>query len=483
MYTKRVPGPYPLSCITCRERRKKCDRTHPTCNRCREGGFTCLGYTSRDVHHTAKSRSSSQVDSTYLFSSSTPLSDRSNDARTLPITTDKFQPVSTTSCSQSQLSQSPLRHGPPPQSPVLFLRPLTDISFASGPREPPDDAHIYNIGSSVDFYPTGGSEANQNHMDLPPNYSTRRYTNRSACDVAGTGGDSIHQSEVNELGHMFYRDPDTSVVATEFITSQYVRAYSLMAIELVSHQESFVQICILPNIAISQGACWSLFIGAKIYQAVTSGYGSKAVKQHVQDLDQFGQLISATNRHGITTRELSGWLMAALELVELRFLVDPQLAYRTQRLAIPIFMELAQTEPTFWRYHNSGPSLHSVGLSIQPGLARFATMDVAGSFIFGLPQMITWDPIFIPELAHLPWDEWIPGLPLYFLLVLCAINTWREQDPRDRNPNEWSQYERSVLDWRAQHIYRSDHSDSWRTIGRLIVQEAYRHMTLIYLYM
>ncbi|KAH7322351.1 hypothetical protein B0J17DRAFT_246766 [Rhizoctonia solani] len=37
-------GPRGLSCLTCRQRRKKCDRTRPTCQRCIKGQFECLGY-------------------------------------------------------------------------------------------------------------------------------------------------------------------------------------------------------------------------------------------------------------------------------------------------------------------------------------------------------------------------------------------------------------------------------------------------------
>ncbi|KAG8678520.1 hypothetical protein FRC08_017699, partial [Ceratobasidium sp. 394] len=42
------PGPVGTSCLTCRHRRKKCDRTRPFCERCRVGGFACLGYDNWD---------------------------------------------------------------------------------------------------------------------------------------------------------------------------------------------------------------------------------------------------------------------------------------------------------------------------------------------------------------------------------------------------------------------------------------------------
>ncbi|CUA71476.1 hypothetical protein RSOLAG22IIIB_09600 [Rhizoctonia solani] len=42
------PGPPPKSCLTCRQRRKKCDRSKPKCERCLKGGFECLGYGDPD---------------------------------------------------------------------------------------------------------------------------------------------------------------------------------------------------------------------------------------------------------------------------------------------------------------------------------------------------------------------------------------------------------------------------------------------------
>ncbi|CAE6457164.1 unnamed protein product [Rhizoctonia solani] len=315
------------------------------------------------------------------------------------------------------------------------------------------------------------------------NESNWAQLNQSSLNARSFGTGSTCRKHERYTDYTIHHDLDTSIAAAEFISVQYTHAYSLMAFELASSHESFVQSCVLKTITISQSACWSLFIGAKVYQATRLGYGGRSIKPYIQILDQLDGQISTTEWKGMIARELSGWLLAALELVDLRFLIDPQLAYKTLYLAIPIFMHMAQTEPAIWRGRDSGPSLHSVLLSNQTGLARLATVDIVGSFIFGFPQTIMWDPTFIPELARLQWDEWLPGCPLCFVLVLCKINTWRNQDPHTRNLDEWVQYEHNVLDWRPGQICRLDSSGSWRAVGRLAIQEAFRHMTLIYLYM
>ncbi|CAE6421724.1 unnamed protein product [Rhizoctonia solani] len=42
--SSRPPGPTGTSCLTCKQRHKKCDQRRPTCERCETGGFECLGY-------------------------------------------------------------------------------------------------------------------------------------------------------------------------------------------------------------------------------------------------------------------------------------------------------------------------------------------------------------------------------------------------------------------------------------------------------
>ncbi|KAH7338122.1 hypothetical protein B0J17DRAFT_411410 [Rhizoctonia solani] len=42
--TSRRPGPTGTSCLTCKQRHKKCDQRQPTCERCETRDLECLGY-------------------------------------------------------------------------------------------------------------------------------------------------------------------------------------------------------------------------------------------------------------------------------------------------------------------------------------------------------------------------------------------------------------------------------------------------------
>ncbi|KAH7337618.1 hypothetical protein B0J17DRAFT_663620, partial [Rhizoctonia solani] len=48
IWTKSKPGPRPTSCLTCRKRRKRCDKARPSCERCLKGGYECLGYNNNE---------------------------------------------------------------------------------------------------------------------------------------------------------------------------------------------------------------------------------------------------------------------------------------------------------------------------------------------------------------------------------------------------------------------------------------------------
>ncbi|CEL55926.1 hypothetical protein RSOLAG1IB_01939 [Rhizoctonia solani AG-1 IB] len=476
MYTKQVSGPYPLSCITCRERRKKCDRTHPTCNRCKAGGFTCLGYTSRGGQNNDRLISFRQENSTIRFkpNSESPPGQITNSF-------SDTQPVQTTVGHSQSTSRAGSR-----QPQTQYLRLPTPL--IRGSHNVLNDLCISSTHSSTYTHLNLNEfESAQNNGELSSgnNKSNRVQLNQSPSNKSPFDVGTNYQRNESYIDYRIYHDIDASTAVIEFISRQYTHAFSLMAFELSSSHEGFVQSCVLATVAISKSVCWSLFVGAKVYRAAMLGYGGRTIKPYTQMLDEFASQINSTKWEGMIIRELSGWLLATLELVDLRFLIDPRLAQRTLHLAVPIFVQITQAEPAFFQGNSSGPSLHIVLLSAQAnaGLARFATVDIIGSFIFGSPQMILWDPAFVPELARLQWDEWIPGCPLYFMLVLCTINIWRGQHPHTRDLNEWIQLEHNVQTWQPQQTHCLKSANSWRTLGRLAVQEAFRHMTLIYLYM
>ncbi|KAG8697565.1 hypothetical protein FRC11_014993, partial [Ceratobasidium sp. 423] len=62
-------------------------------------------------------------------------------------------------------------------------------------------------------------------------------------------------------------------------------------------QENFVKSCVLVNIAVSKSACWSLFIGAKVFEAALSDYRTRFTKRYIKALDMFEQQIATVDRN------------------------------------------------------------------------------------------------------------------------------------------------------------------------------------------
>lgn len=241
MYAKQVTGPNPLSCVTCRERsvfnfcsstggenvrtcrRKKCDRTHPTCNRCKTSGFTCLGYVSRGQRATNGPLSTSLNRSAQ---SSIPRSGQlyCHNSIPLPILHDEDRTINGTGVS----TWHPHLQGSIP-SPVQALPVPT--------QQPNDSLHI--------DYPTKQSappqfSGNVSGCALPeqldifsPSVQTGYISNDIEPGTRALVGPQrtsrfehrIRNGNVRRVGNAeahlsIYPDIDRSVVIVEFITSQ-----------------------------------------------------------------------------------------------------------------------------------------------------------------------------------------------------------------------------------------------------------------------
>ncbi|KAH7335983.1 hypothetical protein B0J17DRAFT_60641 [Rhizoctonia solani] len=120
----------PRGCLTCKQRRKKCDETRPTCQRCKQGKFKCLGYAHLDsAQSVSKSwgSKSKSIPDTPLFSYE-PIRLPSSDVQGLPPSA-KASPHPITPTSRPQIK-------PPERRPqrVVPSRASAQQHFESIPR-------------------------------------------------------------------------------------------------------------------------------------------------------------------------------------------------------------------------------------------------------------------------------------------------------------------------------------------------------------
>lgn len=320
MYTKRISGPYPLSCITCRERRKKCDRTHPTCNRCKTGGFTCQGYATRDwTGDDPPKLTPHQSHSPFPPSQSTPLPP---DRQYAPIpsfpTAGGVRPPATLP-SFSTFHDRPF--GAEPFAPVFQRVP------AWPPGNPTSVSHLgmETLSTSSAVHPSSSTHLTHSRTTLPQERTNYPQANTDSSERErpnrfkhGVEDADIYRVREAAPQSKIYPDLDSSVIVVEFISSQYERAYRMMAFSLASNEENFVQNSALAGIKLSKSSCWSLFLGAKVFEALMLNHSYTHVKPYLKFLDRFAEQIGSVRFKNITMRELAGLLSAALEFSYLK---------------------------------------------------------------------------------------------------------------------------------------------------------------------
>lgn len=229
-------GPHPLSCITCRERlvlnfrsptinehgvrrRKKCDRTHPTCNRCKAGGFTCRGYVVRDQLTDDESRLAivSQWSQPSVPSQGLPFY---YDPTPLPTTdgvylsSEHAGPSTWHSRFQNDTSSSTRA------SDLLVQQPgnavcTNYLSEGLAPQQNVKEAFC-SLPEDIDSFPLD-TQAQHFPNRLEPNTGILR---RSSKVRRRASDSNAHRVSDTGPSLWIYPDIDSSVVVVEFITSQ-----------------------------------------------------------------------------------------------------------------------------------------------------------------------------------------------------------------------------------------------------------------------
>ena len=157
--------------------------------------------------------------------------------------------------------------------------------------------------------------------------------------------------------------------------------------------------------------------------------------------------------------------------------------YLTLRHALPNFLRLVSDNSHLWadqeRSGLLGVSLPAALASDRIEIGRFAFYDVACSLVLGLPTLAEYDSAGFPIVPSTNISvEWVYGVPAELLMNIAEVHSWRA---RTKNV-DWEVLEMRTLAWRWSH--RGIQSEnSVEMVYRVAIQEAWRHATLIYIYM
>lgn len=207
-----------------------------------------------------------------------------------------------------------------------------------------------------------------------------------------------------------------------------------------------------------------------------------------QDLTLFNSKSPATERERDMAAALQ-MLENILEVISVHFYTSP----------LPIVLALLQAAAPVFRRSCPEPPEQLVNLPrmlIEPGLYRryFAVMDVGLSVVTDRPQLFRYDVSYTGDVRErmIKLDytadyglEWLYGIPDRFILLFAWINGLREDFyGREVDPEIVVRVEEQIRNERVgQNLHTAGDSDPVFRIRRLVVQEVWRQVVYVFLYM
>ncbi|KAG8756081.1 hypothetical protein FRC11_005554, partial [Ceratobasidium sp. 423] len=228
---------------------------------------------------------------------------------------------------------------------------------------------------------------------------------------------------------------------------------------------------------------WTLSLGTKLFQARNQDPRSTTVRRYIGWIDDLEERFTTQSYCNPPTTEIADRLMIQLELVFLKFIVvDCNSGYILLRKALPKFLQLVAAN-NLYTVHPNGNLVVSFARTLGTAryeLKRFVLYDTAAALVLGVPPLVEYgyDDGCDSELHGL---EWIHGAPFALVEIISQINSWRAT--RATPPDDWHELEKRVLAWEPHPLVPGGKGSSAKNATRFAVQEGWRHVVLIYIYM
>ncbi|CAE6355520.1 unnamed protein product [Rhizoctonia solani] len=242
---------------------------------------------------------------------------------------------------------------------------------------------------------------------------------------------------------------------------------------------------IVAQLTNSKTMIWALYLGAQIFQALIRDPYNEVVQTYIGWIDTLENKFAVESHRNPPLTEISDRILAQLELAYLKFTtVDIVSGYVTLRRALPGFLRLAAADKSLYMEHPNGNLVLSFPRALNSPrheLERFIIYDTATAFVLGVPPLVEYGYSNDFDCVS-PGFEWIHGIPAALVEAISQINSWRAGS-RAPPLDDWRILERHILAWQPQ-IRIPEHEESvTECVARLAVQESWRYVVLIYLYM
>ncbi|KAL5633970.1 hypothetical protein ACGC1H_005978 [Rhizoctonia solani] len=432
------PGPKPTSCLTCKQRHKKCDQRVPACVKCEQDKVGCLGY--GHILDTTKARGSS---------------------RRLVLIRPRPRPET----GGSEELERGVREG------GSLRKRLPEDSVAATFDPVHTNAH--------DHTPSSVACNSRSQRDNLPLCTTPQVMESPIPTFRKVAGLYVQLPR-----HTF--DPLKTLLNNplfdEYLLVQHTQLvdkwyFKPIDIEKQLSRASIVSVLQTPVASVSR---WIALIGFGIYEAFIKGDASYN-QLHRSWMEYIGNLLRRELSSDSTLHEVQIRRRDLIHVSLLRTLVvHSSNVYQVLRSVTPAFLQSAFSNPALWP-SGSNPAyipLMSILTMGSHELAYFTLIDCACAMAFGLPQLVEYDTTMY-ALPTPSSHQWAHCSPTEFQVVLAEINACRDKSPAAR---DWREIERWLLAWQSrpgEHTF----TESWMTVAWYAVQESWRLVLLIYLYL
>ncbi|CCO31451.1 hypothetical protein BN14_05493 [Rhizoctonia solani AG-1 IB] len=311
--------------------------------------------------------------------------------------------------------------------------------------------------------------------------------------LINTSGGLYNPSFVFNLPPTISPNPLLSGQIIDFILSQYEPIFATIFFRPTQEILKFAREKLIVRLQQSTLTHWSMYIGARIFQTMTK-YGKRAdLRFLLRCVQKMGEHVCfQSGKDGSLTGALHA-LSGGLELVFLDYMTsNSRHAFQFFRQLTPAFLCAAQSLPS---YCSSQKIILAEAFTSQNHeLGRFVFIDAVSSLVLGAPPTIDYDtsaPIVRSEMNCNPClglvhpTEWIHGSPLELTALIVKISLWRAKNPDVQSaPDEiWKPLEAEAWAWAPRVSSPGVLDEPNQMVVRMAVQEGWRHVGLIYLYM
>ncbi|CAE7195618.1 unnamed protein product, partial [Rhizoctonia solani] len=235
----------------------------------------------------------------------------------------------------------------------------------------------------------------------------------------------------------------------------------------------------------SKRIIWTMYWGAKLFQALAQNPQTcgSAVQVCIGWINKLEHNFTVDSHRNPPLTDVADCLKVQLELAHLNFaVVDSVLGYNLLQKALPRFLQIVAVDSNLYMELPNGSLAVSFPRALSASryeIRRFAIFDAAVALVLGVPPLVEYgyDGECDPESHGL---EWIHGIPVALLEVIAQVTSWRagSKVPLD----DWEALERRVLAWKPA-IPATVPTLETASVPRAAVQESWRHVALIYIYM